>query len=163
VTNGFGDVESTMRRKLVAVLAVCGGTALAMLAGPRGPLGGWWRPVPMPRSTGVPTSALLASGVIEAIGFGAAVALLLLGRPVIARLARTPARTTCAWLGGAWLLGSWWPHTALHQHFGVRPSALAPIELVFHAGSIIVFAVFLWALIPARPQLPTGAADRQRE
>jgi hypothetical protein len=142
-----------MNRKIIAAMAACSGTAFAMLAGPRGPLGGWWRPIPMPQPTSGQTSALLTSGVIEAIGFGAAVAVLLVGRPLIARVASKPGRTTCAWLSTAWLLGSWWPHTALHQHFGIKPSAIAPIELVFHAGSIIVFGVFLWALISARSRV----------
>lgn len=153
------DAESNMGRKIVAAVAVCGGTAFAMLAGPRGPLGGSWRPIPMPQPTSGQTSALLASGVIEAIGFGAAIAVLLVGRPVIARLASTPTRTICAWLSAAWLLGSWWPHTALHQHFGIKPSALAPIELVFHAGSIIAFALLLWALIPVRSHVVTTTHD----
>jgi hypothetical protein len=136
-----------MNRKIIAAVAASGGTAFAMLAGPRGPLGGWWRPIPMPQPTTGQTSALLTSGVIEAIGFGAAVTVLLVGKPFIASVASTPGRTTCAWLTSAWLLGSWWPHTSLHQHFGINPSAIAPIELVFHAGSIIAFGVFLWALI----------------
>jgi hypothetical protein len=139
-----------MNRKIIAAVAACGGTAFAMLAGPRGPLGGWWRPIPLPPRTTGQTSALLTSGVIEAIGFGAAVAVLLVGRPFFARVARTPGRTTCAWLSTAWLLGSWWPHTSLHQHFGINPGAIATIEPVFHAGSIIVFGVLLWALISAR-------------
>jgi hypothetical protein len=139
-----------MNRKIIAAVAACGGTVVAMLVGPRGPLGGWWRPIPMPQPTSGQTSALLTSGVMEAIGFGAAVAVLLVGRPLIATIASTPGRTTCAWLSTAWLLGSWWPHTALHQHFGMKPSAIAPIELVFHAGSIVAFGVFLWVLISAR-------------
>lgn len=141
-----------MNRKIIAAVAAFGGTAVAILAGPRGPLGGWWRPIAMTQPTSGQTSVLLTSGIVEAIGFGAAVAVLLVGRPAIARVARTAGRTTCAWLSAAWLLGSWWPHTASHQHFGLKPSALAPIELIFHVGSIIAFAVFLWALISARSQ-----------
>jgi hypothetical protein len=154
--------EPSMSRKIIAAMAVCGGTAFAMLAGPRGPLGGWWRPIPMQQPTGGQTSALLTSGVIEAIGFGAAIAVLVVGRPVIARFASTPARTTLVWLSASWLLGSWWPHTALHQHFGVKPSALAPIELVFHAGSIIMFALFLGALIAVRPRATARATEPAR-
>jgi hypothetical protein len=116
----------------------------------------------MQRPTSGQTSALLASGVIEAIGFGAAIAVLLVGRPVIARLTGTPARTISVWLSAMWLLGSWWPHTALHQHFGIKPSALAPIELVFHAGSIIAFGLFLGALISIRPQATATAPEPAR-
>ena len=137
-----------MTRKTVAVAAVGAGTVFAILAGPRGPLGGLWRPIPMPEPTRGQISALFASGLIEAIGFGAAIAVLLVGRPAIARLAHTPARATCAWLATVWLLGSWWPHTALHLHIGIKPSALAPIELVFHAGSVIMIALLLWAVLP---------------
>lgn len=142
-----------MNRKIIAAVAAFGGTAFAVLAGPRGPLGEWWRPISMAQPTGGETSVLLTSGIIEAIGFGAAVAVLVVGRPFFARITSTAARATSAWLSAAWLLGSWWPHTSLHQHFGLKPSALAPIEIVFHAGSIVAFAVFLWALISARSQV----------
>jgi hypothetical protein len=149
-----------MTRKTVAVAAAGAGTVFAILAGPRGPLGGLWRPMPMPEPTRGQISALFASGLIEAIGFGAAIAVLLVGRPAFARLARTPARANCAWLATAWLLGSWWPHTALHLHIGIKPSALAPIELVFHAGSIIMIALLLWALLPriTEPATPPRSA-----
>jgi hypothetical protein len=139
-----------MNRKIAAFTMVIGGTVFALLSGPNGPLGRGWRPMPMqPEPTHSQLSALIASGIIEAIGFGAAVALLLLGRPLIARITATPRRTTVAWLSAVWLLGSWWPHTALHMHSGVKASALAPIELTFHAGSILAFAIFLWAVISA--------------
>lgn len=110
----------------------------------------------MPQPTPGQTSALLASGLIEAIGFGAAIAVLLVGKPVIARLARAPAPTTYAWLAAAWLLGSWSPHTAPHLHIGIKPSTRAPIELIFHTGSIIMIALLLWALL--LPQIAEPAA-----
>jgi hypothetical protein len=46
------------------------------------------------------------------------------------------ATTTTAWLSAAWLFASWMPH-ALHQHIGMQPAALLPVEWVFHGGAIL--------------------------
>lgn len=138
-----------MNRKLIAGIIIVGGVVLAMLAGPNGPLGGFWRPAPVgPDPAGLPLVGLIGAGIVEAIGFGVALAVLALGRPMIDRLTRTAGKTTVAQLTAAWLLGSWWPHTAWHMHYGLDPAALAVLEVVFHAGSIGAFGLLLWALNP---------------
>lgn len=122
-----------------------------MLAGPRGPLGGFWRPVELEAEpNGGQLAALIGSGLVEAVGFGTALAVLLLCRPLLRQLTTTPARANSALLAAAWLLGSWWPHSSLHMHFGLTPGALAPLELIFHAGSIVAFAALTWALLTSR-------------
>lgn len=144
-----------MNRKIAALIIVIGGAAAALLAGPRGPLGGGWRPITMsPEPAGLQLGGLVAEGVAEAIGFGVALAVLALGRPVFTRLTASPARATTAQVAAAWLLGSWWPHSALHMHFGLKAGALVVIEPVFHAGSILAAAILLWALVSgSQPRL----------
>jgi hypothetical protein len=136
-----------MNRKRAAGIVVTVGTLVALVTGPRGPLGGFWRPVRMDSAPdAVELAGLVASGVFEAVGFGTALAVALLGGPLFARLTATPGRATTARLTTAWVLGAWWPHTALHQHVGLNPSALVGIELVFHAGTIVAAGALLWAL-----------------
>lgn len=146
-----------MNQRVSTVIVIVGGTAVAMVAGPNGPLGGFWRPSAMAEEPGgIVLAGLVGAGLVEAIGFGAALAVLAFGRPLFARLASTPARATVGQLAAAWLLGSWWPHTALHMHFGVNPNALVYLEVIFHAGSIVAFGLLLWALL-----LPTAVTDRR--
>lgn len=136
-----------MNRKLAAAIIVSGGTVIALVAGPRGPLGGFWRPARMESApAGIEMAGLIASGVVEAVAFGAALAVGILGGPLFARLTATPGRATTARFTTAWVLGAWWPHTALHLHVGLNPSALVGIELVFHAGTIVAAGALLWAL-----------------
>lgn len=137
-----------MNKGLKAAIIIVGGTVLAMLAGPNGPLGGFWRPLPIPdEPTGAVLAGLMAAGIVEALGFGAALALLALGRPLFLQATSTPSHATVAQVAAAWLLGSWWPHTALHMHLGVDPTGLMVLEVVFHAGSIVAFALLLWAVL----------------
>lgn len=140
------NMKTGTRTRALAI--VLGGTGIAMLAGPRGPLGGFWRPVELEAEpNGGQLAALIGSGLVEAVGFGTALAVLLLGRPLLRQLTTTHARANAALIAAAWLLGSWWPHSSLHMHFGLTPGALAPLELIFHAGSIVAFAALMWALL----------------
>lgn len=136
-----------MRRTVSAAIIVIGGAVAALLFGPNGPWGGFWRPIAMnPEPAGWQLAGLMSSGLTEAVGFGLALAILALGRPAFTRLTATPAKATVAQLASAWLLGSWWPHTALHMHHGAKASALVGIELGFHANSILAVCVLLWAV-----------------
>jgi hypothetical protein len=142
-----------MNRRPTAAIVMVAGTLVALLTGPRGPLGGFWRPVRTDSApAGIELAGLVASGVVEAVAFGAALAVALLAGPLFARLTATPGRATTARLTTAWVLGAWWPHSALHQHVGLNPSALVGIELVFHAGTIVAAGALLWSLAsrPAR-------------
>lgn len=134
------------------------GSAAALLSGPRGPLGGFWRPVHLnPEPAGLEVAGFALSTVVEAVGFGLAVAVLTVGRPLFSRNTTSSVRCTTAQLTTAWLLGSWLPHTALHMHFGLQASALSVLELTFHAGSVIAFLAFIWAvLLP-----PQGSSTTQ--
>lgn len=139
-----------MNKRVTAAIIIVGGAVLALAAGPNGPLGAFWRPLPVdPEPAGIQLAGLMGAGIVEAIGFGAALAILALGRPLSLRLTRSPARATVAQLAAAWLLGSWWPHTALHMHHGMDPDVLVLLEVGFHAGSIVAAALLLWAVLPA--------------
>lgn len=148
-----------MTKTITAAIIIVGGAVAAMLVGPNGPLGGFWRPIELdPEPAGAQLAGLIGAGVVEAIGFGAAIAILVLGRPLFARLTTTPGRALAAQVTSAWLLGSWWPHTALHMHHGTDPAALVALEVGFHAGSIVAFAILLWALIPRATSTQRGAS-----
>ena len=148
-----------MRRFALVALA---GTALAVLIGPRGPLGGFWSPSPAaPHVHGTLLVGFLAENMVENLAFGTGLAILLLGRPWF--LARVPAgRATAAWLASVWLLASWMPHAALHLHIGTEPTSLLPIEWIFHAGAITAIAVLLLALLTVRSANVESVPHRQR-
>lgn len=144
-----------MRRGATAAIIVVGGTVAAVLFGPNGPLGGFWHPLGIQlKPAGWELASLIGSGLVEAVGVGLALAILTVGRPWFTRFT-TPSRATALQLASAWLLGSWWPHSALHLHFGPDASALAGIEPVFHAGSVVVACVLVWSFVSsaARPAL----------
>ena len=136
-----------MRRFLIVTLA---GTGLAVLAGPRGPLGGFWSPAAeAPHADGALLGGFIAENMVENIAFGAGLAILLLGRTWFAARTASAARATTAWLASVWLLASWMPHAALHQHVGMHPAGLLPIEWIFHTGAIVATGALLLALWPA--------------
>lgn len=149
-----------MRSKLTTVVIVITGAIVALLAGPRGPLGGFWRPAIDAHPEPWQLAGLMTAGLAEAIGFGLGLAVLLRGRPLLARLTATPARATTAQIAAAWLLGSWWPHSALHLHYGSTLSALAGIELIFHAGSVVAAVLLLWTLASRRTTATVEVTSR---
>lgn len=135
------------------------GAALAALAGPRGPLGGFWAPAAgAPRPGGALLAGFLAESMVENAAFGLGLAVLLLGRPWFAARTATAVAGTTAWLAAVWLLASWMPHASLHLHVGSDPEALLPIELAFHGGAIVATAALLWALPGPLARAPLGVA-----
>jgi hypothetical protein len=141
-----------MSRRGWAVTVVVAGTAMALVAR------ALWPTVELsPAPAGLQLAALVASGLVEALAFGAALAVALLGGPVAGRLTTTPARARTARFAAAWVLGSWWPHTTLHMHFGMTARALAVIEPVFHAGTIVAAGALLWAVATRRAHLVGGS------
>lgn len=133
-----------MKRFIAVTVA---GTVLAVLVGPRGPLGGFWAPGPdAPHVHGGLLAGFVAENMVENIAFGLGLAILLLGGRWFAERTASAAMAITARLAAAWLLASWMPHAALHLHLGMQPGALLPIEWVFHGGSILAVAALLWAL-----------------
>jgi len=139
-----GQLEALMKRFVAVAIA---GAAFAMLIGPRGPLGGFWRPAAeAPKPQGALLAGFVAEGIAEAIAFGIGVAILLLGRSWFASRTATTARGTTAWLAAVWLFASWMPHAALHLHIGLQPERLLAVEWIFHVGAVMALAALLWAL-----------------
>jgi hypothetical protein len=139
------------------------GTALAVLVGPRGPLGGFWAPAPsVPQVDGALRVGFVLENMVENVAFGAGLAILLLGRHWFVARTATTANATTAWLASVWLLASWMPHAALHMHFGMQPSALLPIEWTFHGGAIAAIGALLWALSGALGVNTAGASETIR-
>jgi hypothetical protein len=133
-----------MRRFLIVTLT---GAVLATLAGPRGPLGGLWRPAPeAPHAHGALLGGFIAENMVENLAFGAGLAILVVGRTWFTARTTTTARATTAWLATVWLLASWMPHAALHQHIGMHPSAMLPVEWIFHIGAIIAAGALVLTL-----------------
>lgn len=141
-----------------------GATVLAALAGPRGPLGAFWTPAPdTPHAHGALLAGFVAEGLVEALAFGLGLAVLLLARPWFTVRLADRGRATTAWLATAWLLASWWPHAALHQHIGLDPAAVLPIEWVFHTGSIVAAVLLLWSFSSVGSVSPSAGGGRSRE
>jgi len=129
------------------------GLVVAMVFGPDGPLGGFWRPLPGPEPEGAMVAGFIGVGIAEGLGLGAALAILLIGRAWFARLVPNAGLATAAWLSSVFLLASWWPHSAAHRHFGDELAQLLWMEWVFHVGAIVSIGVLLGALLwsTARP------------
>jgi hypothetical protein len=133
-----------MKRFMAVTVA---GALLAALAGPRGPLGGFWAPAPgAPHVHGGLLAGFVTENMVENIAFGLGLAILVFGRPWFAARTASAAKAATAWLAAVWLFASWMPHAALHLHVGMQPRALLPIEWVFHAGAIVAIGALLWAL-----------------
>lgn len=79
---------------------VLDGAVLAAGVGPRGPLGGFWRPAAeIPQPGGPVLAGLIGENLLECLAFGAGLAV----------------------LATAWLLASWFPYGALHLHLTDGP------------------------------------------
>jgi hypothetical protein len=144
-----------MKRFIAITIA---GAALAALAGPRGPFGGFWAPAPTaPHIHGLLLAGFVTENMVENLAFGLGLAILLLGRRWYTAPIPSTAKATTGWLATVWLFASWMPHAALHLHVGMQPATLLPIEWVFHAGTIAAIATLLWAL--SNPLGQTSTAD----
>jgi len=141
--------HTSNRKYALAVTLVF--TVVAMIAGPNGPLGGFWRPTP---TVAPPSGALLPLFILlniaEALAFGLGIAFLLFGYPLVRDVAPVSAGLARgAHLSIAWLLINWWPHDSLHLHVGLNLGSLIVVEYVFHITLMlagVVLAYFFMAL-----------------
>jgi len=132
-------------KRFAAVVVV--GAALALVFSPRGPLGGFWAPsAQFPKPEGAVLAGFIAEGIVEAVAFGVGVAILLFGRRWFTTRAATPTKGDIAWLTACWLFASWLPHASLHQHIGMQPAQILPVEWIFHVGNIVALSALLWSL-----------------
>lgn len=101
--------------------------------------------LPAPAGLQLPLFVVLTA--LEAVAFGAGVALLVAGRGVLAPLFTTPARLTAVHAALTWALISWWPHDGLHMANGTNITGLLGIEYGFHVSLMAAAAVLVWAMV----------------
>ncbi len=120
--------------------------AIAFLASPNGPLGGFWRPsadFPKPTDAQLPLFILL--NLAEALAFGFGISFLIFGYPLMQTLLpASKGLTLAAHLSIAWLLFSWWPHDSLHVANGMNLNGLLAIEYGFHVTLMITGAILVY-------------------
>lgn len=106
--------------------------------------------------TGAQLPFLIVAGLVEALAFGAGIAFLVFGRPLLEKApGATRAWTTAAYVAIGWGLVSWVPHTSMHisnapEDFG----RLILIEYLFHVTLIAAAAVtatFFWRVLSHGP------------
>lgn len=155
ITDQFGVNGSLPWKRWLATTLII--AAVAFLASPNGPLGGFWLPsadIPPPTTGQLPFFVLL--NAIEVLTFGFGVAFVMYGRPLLAALkARSGWLGVAAFWSVAWLLVSWWPHDSLHIATGVHTGHLLLIEYGFHvtlmfAGAILAMFLFTTVRVDQR-------------
>jgi hypothetical protein len=99
-----------------------------------------------PPVTGLQLPLFVTLTALEAVAFGAGIALLVAGRGVVAQLFSSPARAAAVHAALTWALVSWWPHDGLHAVNGSNVSGLLGIEYGFHVSLMAAAAVLAWAL-----------------
>lgn len=146
-----------VRGRFIGTVVV--GVVVALVFGPDGPLGGFWRPAAgSEEPSGLMIPGFIGVSVAEGIALGTALGVLLFGRGWFTRLVGASGLATAAWLSTMWLLGSWWPHTAAHRYVGEDLGGLLAIEWIFHVGSMVAIGIVLAAI--ASP-VHGGAMTRQ--
>lgn len=137
-----------------------------MLA-PNAPLGGMiWPPHggdDLGEPTGTEIGLLMLYGALQSVAFGLGASFLIFGAPLLrrARVSADLARLTHLSIG--WLLVSWVPHDALHQHISSF-AGLISLEFGFHLTLMIaglVIARYFLATIDddgARADVPAASA-----
>ncbi|MDH6576891.1 amino acid adenylation domain-containing protein [Kitasatospora sp. MAP5-34] len=100
----------------------------------------------------------------ECLGFGAAVAFLVLGRSVLERHGRPRGLTVRTLISIAWLLGVWWPQDNWYRWYRVGRATDWPRQVVLVHGfdvSLIVAAVVVVRFLAWRPPgVSAGTAGR---
>ena len=143
-----GSRQQAGIRAVYAGALLLAGTVLAVLIGPRGPLGGFWRPAPeIPQPGGAVLAGLIGENLLECLAFGAGLAVLVLGRRWFGSRMAQGLPATLGWLATVWLFASWFPHGALHPHVGTQqPQALVVVEWIFHGGALLAITALVWAV-----------------
>lgn len=140
------------RAKFLAVALV--GAIVGFMLQPNSPIGqAIWPPHDGgAEPTSVQLPLLVIVSVVEALAFGAGIAFLLFGRPLLENApGATKGWATAAYVAIAWGLVSWVPHTSMHissapGDFG----RLILIEYLFHVtlvAAAAVTAAFFWRVL----------------
>lgn len=120
--------------KIVTVVVLA--SLLGFMLSPQAPIGAAiWPPNPAADDLGTPSSMeigmLMFYTALASIAFGFGVAFLAFGLPLVERAPVSRMLARMAYLGIAWLLVTWVPHDALHQHITSYVGLLA-LEYGFH-------------------------------
>lgn len=124
-------------------------TVFAVLVGPMGPLGGFWRPAPEAETpTGVQIPLFLVLAIAEGLTFGLGVAFLIFGYPLVRAIGPVSSGLTrAAHLSIAWLLANWWLHGSLHMHNGMDLAGLLVIDYAFHTTLMIAGVILAYFFV----------------
>jgi hypothetical protein len=127
-------------------------TIVALLISPTAPFGKFWAPSPSePSPTGAQVPFFILLNVASALTFGAGLAFLFFGYPLVKSIRYVSTRLARAsHLSIAWLLFSWFPHDNLHLHNGLNLNGLIAIEYGFHLTLMIagvILAIFFFRLL----------------
>ena len=76
-------------------------------------------------------------GLVESLAFGAGIAFLVFGFPLIARTGVSSSAAWGGYLGIAWSLVNWWAHDGFHRVNGLKFGGLLWIEYGFHVTLIL--------------------------
>jgi hypothetical protein len=101
-------------------------------------------PILFPPNPAVPPPApelipyFLALGIVESLFFGIGVAFLILGFPLMRRVASISGVSPWpAFLAIGWLTASWWPHLGSHAVAGMDMEKLILVDYGFHLPYIL--------------------------
>lgn len=138
-----------MQTKAKVILTVVVFTLVGFLIQSNAPVGAMlWPPAAdLPEATGAQLPLFLLYGLIAAVGFGLAVAFLVWGRPLVARLGLSKGLSTAAHLSIVWVLGNWVIHDSLHIANGHNLWGLIAIEYAFHGTLIVAGAILAWTMV----------------
>jgi hypothetical protein len=95
----------------------------------------------------------LGIAVVETLFFGVGVAFVIMGLPMLRRVARVSGISAWpAYLAISYLTASWWPHLGMHAVAGLDMEKLIVVDYVFHLPYIIsavIVAHFFWRTLQA--------------
>ncbi|HVF98504.1 MAG TPA: hypothetical protein VND68_01590 [Chloroflexia bacterium] len=106
--------------------------------------------------SGLMLLGFIGVGVFEGLALGIGISFLVLGLPVVRRLAAATGSGALAWSAFAsiiWFLVSWWPHDGLHRSMGDDMAALLAVEYAFHVTLIAAGAILAYAFVRAASRL----------
>lgn len=141
--------------KVIAVVAV--GTVLAFVSSQL-----LWPPPPgfNPPATLLPFFVVL--GAAESLAFGAGVAFLIFGFPLIARTGVGPLAAWGGYIGIAWSLINWWAHDGFHRVNGLMFVGLLWIEYSFHLTLILGGLLSVYFFLSVARSKSKGLAPSSR-
>lgn len=140
------------KRTLIAITV--GGFLFAGIAGPNGPLGGFWGVEPTSGLGGGALGALITYELLQAVAFGAG----------LAWFAAGPGHwhvPPAVYLAIGWLLASPFPHGSLHQSIEHDNWwGLVGLEYGFHLTAIIAAVILARHVVQQRTDTPAGGAHQ---